>query len=220
MLGFVLNVSKKMDGFWKGDSMKKVLALSLAISLAACSTTQKTGGEGLLSVVTQNVLTIAGNSAMEQADFSLLSGRKVTIELSGFVEERNKGFVTNLVSSKAEASQALLARTGSPDIVLEVVINKAGNDAGSSGVPVLKAARRTEATVDVTLNFRNPATGKRLSQQRVAALSKYEQARWVGFIDGKGAYFVRAASAKDDGGVISRISQELANKNWERVTAP
>ncbi len=199
---------------------KNVFALAMAASLTACSTTQKTGGEGLLSVVTQNVLTIAGNSAMEQADFSLLPGKSVTVELSGFVEERNRGFVANLVSSKAEAAKARLVRTGAPDIVLEVVINKAGNDAGSSGVPVLKAARRTEATVDLTLNFRNPVTGERLSQQRVAALSKYEQARWVGFIDGKGAYFVRATSAKDDGGVMARISRELENKNWDRVSTP
>lgn len=199
---------------------KNALALALAMSLAACSTTQKTGGEGLLSVVTQNVLTIAGNSAMEQADLSLLPGKSVAIELSGFVEERNRGFVSNLVSSKAEAAKARLVRNGAPDIVLEVVINRAGNDAGSSNVPVLKSARRTEATVDLTLNFRNPLTGERLSQQRVAALSKYEQARWVGLIDGKGAYFVRSAGAKDNGGVISRISDELENKSWERVNAP
>lgn len=199
---------------------KNALVLTLAMSLAACSTTQKTGGEGLLSVVTQNVLTIAGNSAMERADLSLLPGKSVAVELSGFVEERNRGFISNLVSSKAEAARARLVRSGAPDVVLEVVINRAGNDAGSSNVPILKSARRTEATVDLTLNFRNPVTGERLSQQRVAALSKYEQARWVGLVDGKGAYFVRSTGVKGESGVISRVSEELANKSWTRVDAP
>lgn len=199
---------------------KRIAALALAMALSACSTTQKTGGEGLLSVVTQNVLTIAGSSAMDQADLRLLAGKGVTIELSGFVEERNRGFVSNLVSASAEASNARIVRTGTPDIILEVVINRAGNDAGSSRVPVIKSSRRTEATVDLTLNLRNPTTGERLSTQRVAALSKYEQSRWVGIIDGKGTYFVRSAAAQGDDSLRSRISDELENKNWLKVEAP
>jgi hypothetical protein len=198
-----------------------VLAAFLAASLAACSTTQKTEGSGLLSVVTQNVLTIAGDAAITQADFSPIKSKGVQIEMSGFVEEKNRGFLTNLVSSKAEDAGALLVRLGKPDYILEVVVNRAGNDAGRSNVPILKASRRTEATVDLTLTVRDPVTGQRISSQRVAALSKYEQAKWVGIVDGKGKYYVRSASSQRQvDGLLPLISEELNNKSWTKVNAP
>jgi hypothetical protein len=198
-----------------------LLSVCLAASLSACSTTQKTEGSGLLSVVTQNVLTIAGDAAISQADFSPIKGKGIQIEMSGFVEEKNRGFLSNLVSSKAENAGSLLVRMRKPDLILEVVVNRAGNDAGKSNVPILKASRRTEATVDLTLTVRDPMTGQRISSQRVAAFSKYEQAKWVGIVDGKGQYYVRSASSQQQvGGVGSRVSEELNNKSWTKVNAP
>ena len=198
-----------------------LLSVCLVASLSACSTTQKTEGSGLLSVVTQNVLTIAGDAAISQADFSPIKGKGIQIEMSGFVEEKNRGFLSNLVSSKAENAGSLLVRMRKPDLILEVVVNRAGNDAGKSNVPILKASRRTEATVDLTLTVRDPMTGQRISSQRVAAFSKYEQAKWVGIVDGKGQYYVRSASSQQQvGGVGSRVSEELNNKSWTKVNAP
>lgn len=200
---------------------KLLIAAFLMASVNACSTTQKTEGSGLLSVVTQNVLTIAGDAAIAQADFSAVKGKGIQIELSGFVEEKNRGFLTNLVSSKAENEGALLVRFGRPALILEVVVNRAGNDAGKSNVPIIKASRRTEATVDLTLTVRDPVSGQRLSSQRVAALSKYEQAKWVGIVDGKGQYYVRTAASPQMGnGVGARVSEELNNKSWTKVSAP
>ena len=91
-----------------------LLSVCLTASLSACSTTQKTEGSGLLSVVTQNVLTIAGDAAISQADFSPIKGKGIQIEMSGFVEEKNRGFLSNLVSSKAENAGSLLIRLGKP----------------------------------------------------------------------------------------------------------
>jgi hypothetical protein len=205
-----------------------LLTAGLAATLSACSTTQKTEGSGLLSVVTQNVLTIAGDGALSQADLSPLKGKGIQIEMTGFVEERNRGFLSNLVSAKTEDAGALLVRSGKPDLILEVVVNRAGNDAGKSSVPVLKTSRRTEAAVDLTLIVRDPINGQRISNQRVAAQSKYEQSRWVGVFDGSGEYFLRLGYSQQEVVGASFISitnseelrEELANKGWRKVNAP
>ena len=205
-----------------------LLAAGLAVTLSACSTTQKTEGSGLLSVVTQNVLTIAGDGALSQADLSPIKGKAIQIEMTGFVEERNRGFLTNLVSAKTEDAGALLVRLGKPDLILEVVVNRAGNDAGKSSVPVLKTSRRTEAAVDLTLIVRDPINGQRISTQRVAAQSKYEQSRWVGVFDGSGEYFLRLGYSQQEVVGASFFSvtnseelrEELANKGWRKVNAP
>ena len=140
--------------------------------LTSCQSTQKTSGEGLISVVAQNVLKIAGNQAIQNADFSNLNNVPVTVELKGFVEEKTEGFIQNLVSSSAEKSGALLIRSGKPDIVIEAVVNSAGNDQGSSRVPVINRALRTESVVDLTIIFRDPDTGKRLSTQDIRGEAK------------------------------------------------
>ena len=205
-----------------------LLAAGLAVTLSACSTTQKTEGSGLLSVVTQNVLTIAGDGALSQADLSPIKGKAIQIEMTGFVEERNRGFLTKLVSAKTEDAGALLVRLGKPDFILEVVVNRAGNDAGKSSVPVLKTSRRTEAAVDLTLIVRDPINGQRISTQRVAAQSKYEQSRWVGVFDGSGEYFLRLGYSQQEVVGASFFSvtnseelrEELANKGWRKVNAP
>jgi hypothetical protein len=197
-----------------------IFAAALAMSLQGCSTTQKTSGEGLLSVVSQNVLRIAGSRVMEDVDFTGVKGRRVAVELTGFVEDRNRGFLTNLVEVEAESAGALLVRSGDPEISIEVAVNRAGNDAGKSSVPILKASRRTEATVDLTFTIRDAVSGERLSVQRSMAESKYEQSKWVGIIDGKGKYFVRNlhAGANTGGGIFSAARNEMDNSGWQEVT--
>ena len=162
--------------------LKITLSILFLLLVSACQSTQKTYGEGLVSVVSQNVVKLAGNSAITQADFSSIKGKKILVELTGFVEERTKGFIDNLVSSNAEKEGARLIRSGDPDILVEVVVNSAGNDQGTSRIPVINRALRTESVVDLTLIFRDPSTGSRISTQDIRGEAKYEQKRWVGSV--------------------------------------
>ena len=185
--------------------------------LNSCQSTQKTTGEGLISVVAQNVLKIAGNQAIQNADFSNLNNVPVTVELKGFVEEKTEGFIQNLVSSSAEKSGALLIRSGKPDIVIEAVVNSAGNDLGSSRVPVINRALRTESVVDLTIIFRDPDTGKRLSTQDIRGEAKYEQKTWVGVINESGKYYVKTSLSPKDG-IGDLIRSDISNAEWTIVT--
>ena len=185
--------------------------------LTSCQSTQKTTGEGLISVVAQNVLKIAGNQAIQNADFSTLNNVPVTVELKGFVEEKTEGFIQNLVSSSAEKSGALLIRSGKPDIVIEAVVNSAGNDQGSSRVPVINRALRTESVVDLTIIFRDPDTGKRLSTQDIRGEAKYEQKTWVGVINESGKYYVKTSLSPKDG-IGDLIRSDISNAEWTIVT--
>tara|TARA_B100001559_G_C16402494_1_gene576425 strand:- start:262 stop:882 length:621 start_codon:yes stop_codon:yes gene_type:complete len=185
--------------------------------LTSCQSTQKTSGEGLISVVAQNVLKIAGNQAIQNADFSNLNNVPVTVELKGFVEEKTEGFIQNLVSSSAEKSGALLIRSGKPDIVIEAVVNSAGNDQGSSRVPVINRALRTESVVDLTIIFRDPDTGKRLSTQDIRGEAKYEQKTWVGVINESGKYYVKTSLSPKDG-IGDLIRSDISNAEWTIVT--
>ena len=184
--------------------------------LTSCQSTQKTTGEGLISVVAQNVLKIAGNQAIENANFSNLNNVSVTVELKGFVEEKTEGFIQNLVSSSAEKSGALLIRNGKPDIIIEAVVNSAGNDQGSSRVPVINRALRTESVVDLTIIFRNPDTGKRLSTQNIRGEAKYEQKTWVGIIDESGKYYVKTSLSNKEG-IGDLIRSDISNSEWTQV---
>jgi len=184
--------------------------------LTSCQSTQKTTGEGLISVVAQNVLKIAGNQAIENANFSNLNNVSVTVELKGFVEQKTEGFIQNLVSSSAEKSGALLIRNGKPDIIIEAVVNSAGNDQGSSRVPVINRALRTESVVDLTIIFRNPDTGKRLSTQNIRGEAKYEQKTWVGIIDESGKYYVKTSLSNKEG-IGDLIRSDISNSEWTQV---
>lgn len=184
--------------------------------LTSCQSTQKTTGEGLISVVAQNVLKIAGNQAIENANFSNLNNVSVTVELKGFVEQKTEGFIQNLVSSSAEKSGALLIRNGKPDIIIEAVINSAGNDQGSSRVPVINRALRTESVVDLTIIFRNPDTGKRLSTQNIRGEAKYEQKTWIGIIDESGKYYVKTSLSNKEG-IGDLIRSDISNSEWTQV---
>lgn len=208
-----------------GESMnRKSILLGLGITLSfsllvSCNSTQKTYGEGLVSVVSQNVVKIAGNSAISNVNFDRVKDKKVLVELTGFVEQRTKGFIENLVSSNAENIGARLIRSGQPEIIIEVVVNSAGNDQGTSRIPVINRALRTESVVDLTLVFRNASTGDRLSTQNVRGEAKYEQKRWVGIIDESGKYYVRNAYLVNPN-LTDRVKSDISNEEWILVERP
>ena len=199
--------------------LKITLSVLFLLLVSACQSTQKTYGEGLVSVVSQNVVKLAGNSAITQADFSSIKGKKILVELTGFVEERTKGFIDNLVSSNAEKEGARLIRSGDPDILVEVVVNSAGNDQGTSRIPVINRALRTESVVDLTLIFRDPSTGSRISTQDIRGEAKYEQKRWVGIIDESGKYYIKRSSM-NNGNLADKVRSDITNDEWILVDRP
>lgn len=175
--------------------IKAYLLVLFSLCLAGgfgCSSTQKTGGEGLVSVVAQNVVRIAGIRAMQSADLSAVKGKAAFVKLTGFVDDRNKNFLENLVRSKIEDSGARLVSEDKAAVTVEVVVNSAGNDRGASKVPLLTSSERTEGSVDMELIIRNTADGARLSSQNVSGLAKYEQSSVLG-IEGSGVYYVKDA---------------------------
>jgi len=199
--------------------LKITLSILFLLLVSACQSTQKTYGEGLVSVVSQNVVKLAGNSAITQADFSSIKDKKILVELTGFVEERTKGFIDNLVSSNAEKEGARLIRSGDPDILVEVVVNSAGNDQGTSRIPVINRALRTESVVDLTLIFRDPSTGSRISTQDIRGEAKYEQKRWVGIIDESGKYYIKSSSVSN-GNLADKVRSDITNDEWILVDRP
>ncbi|MDA9691560.1 hypothetical protein N9U35_00125 [bacterium] len=199
--------------------LKITLSVLFLLLVSACQSTQKTYGEGLVSVVSQNVVKLAGNSAITQADFSSIKDKKILVELTGFVEERTKGFIDNLVSSNAEKEGARLIRSGDPDILVEVVVNSAGNDQGTSRIPVINRALRTESVVDLTLIFRDPSTGSRISTQDIRGEAKYEQKRWVGIIDESGKYYIKSSSVSN-GNLADKVRSDITNDEWILVDRP
>ena len=199
--------------------LKITLSILFLLLVSACQSTQKTYGEGLVSVVSQNVVKLAGNSAITQADFSSIKDKKILVELTGFVEERTKGFIDNLVSSNAEKEGARLIRSGDPDILVEVVVNSAGNDQGTSRIPVINRALRTESVVDLTLIFRDPSTGSRISTQDIRGEAKYEQKRWVGIIDESGKYYIKSSSM-NNGNLADKVRSDITNDEWILVDRP
>ena len=196
---------------------KSLLIFSAVLLISACQSTQKTTGEGLVSVVAQNVLKLAGDQAIKGANFNSVSGLPVKIELKGFVEQKTKGFIENLVSAKAEKSGALLIRNGEPDIIIETVVNSAGNDRGSSSIPIINRALRTESVVDLTIILRDANTGERLSTQDIRGESKYEQKRWIGIIDESGKYYVKSLLLTQEG-IGDKIRSDISNDGWILTT--
>ena len=196
---------------------KLFISFTIIFIVSSCQSTQKTTGEGLISVVAQNVLKLAGNQAIKGANFSSVNNVKVKVELKGFVEEKTKGFIENLVSSNAEKNGALLIRNGEPSIIIEAVVNSAGNDQGSSRIPVINRALRTESVVDLTIVFRDADSGKRISTQDLRGEAKYEQKTWVGIIDESGKYYVKA-SLISTGGIGDQIKADISNDGWILTT--
>jgi|TARA_B100001093_G_scaffold380501_1_gene365945 hypothetical protein len=194
-----------------------LITFTFMFVITSCQSTQKTSGEGLISVVAQNVLKLAGNQAIKGANFSSVDNVKIKVELKGFVEEKTKGFIENLVSSKAEKSGALLIRNGEPSIIIEAVVNSAGNDQGSSRIPVINRAMRTESVVDLTIVFRDADSGKRLSTQDLRGEAKYEQKTWVGIIDESGKYYVKDSITNAEG-IGNQIRSDISNDGWILIT--
>ena len=196
---------------------KSLLILSMILLFSACQSTQKTTGEGLISVVAQNVLKLAGDQAIKGVNFNSVSGLPIKVELKGFVEEKTKGFIENLVSASAEKNGAMLIRNGEPEIIIETVVNSAGNDRGSSSIPIINRALRTESVVDLTIILRDANTGERLSTQDVRGESKYEQKRWIGIIDESGKYYVKSSLIIQDG-IGDKIRSDISNDGWVMTT--
>jgi hypothetical protein len=166
-----------------------VLGLASLLVVGGCSSTQKTGGQGMVSVVAQNVVRIAGAKAMRDLQLTELKGKKANVQTTGFVDEFNKGFIQNIMHSHIEASGATLVDRSNAEFVVDVAVNAAGNDNGRSGY-VVGSAERTEGSVDLTITVRNAATGARLSSQNIRGYAKYQQGSFLG-ISGAGAYFVK-----------------------------
>lgn len=167
---------------------KLVIAILLASGLVACSSTQKTEGQGMVSVVAQNVVRIAGTEAMEDLDLSAVQDRRIYVDVTGFADAFSAGYIENLVRNKAEVSGGKLVTEANADLILEVAVNAAGNDVGASSY-VVGGSSRSEGTVDLTVTVRDSSSGDRLSRQQVVGYAKYQQGTFLG-ISGSGAYFV------------------------------
>lgn len=177
-----------------------VLALLLISLLIGCSTTQKTAGQGMISVVAQNVVRIAGKEAFTDVDLTEVKDRNVTVLITGFSDEFSSGFIENLSRNAVEASGGKLVGEAYAELIVEVAVNAAGNDlAGNSYI--VGGSARSEGTVDLTITIRNNKTGDRLSRQQIVGFAKYQQGTFLGIV-GSGAYFV------------------LRNDRWELVDDP
>jgi hypothetical protein len=163
--------------------------------IVGCSTTQKTGGAGLVSVVAQNVVRIAGVKAIKEADVSSLSGKATYVKLTGFIDDQNRGFIDHLARSRAEDAGARLVSEDKAQLMLEVVVNSAGNDRGGSRIPVISRSERTEGTVDLDIIIRNTTDGTKILTQNVRGEAKYEQTSVIG-IQGSGTYYVKNSKGK------------------------
>jgi len=173
-----------------------VLVMSVVVAVAmGCSTTQKTPGGGLTSVVAQNVVRIACVSALRSADLTSLSGKSVELKLTGFSDEKNKGILELLFRSKMEESGARIVAADAAEIQAEVATMSAGNDQGRSSFPLLSHSERTEGSVDVLLTLRNPKTGEVISSQPLTGAAKYQQTTFIG-LQGGGIYYVKTAKGK------------------------
>ena len=176
--------------FKKAGLLITVCIFLASIMFSGCSTRQKTMGLGMVSVVAQNVVKIAGVKAMKDADLSPVKGKKTYVMTTGFADDFNRGFIENLVRSKAEDAGALLVKKSSADLILEVAVNSAGNDLASTRIPLITKATRTEGTVDLSLTLRDNNTGQRISKQSIIGHAKYEQGEFIG-IQGSGQYYVK-----------------------------
>ena len=184
--------------------MKKLTFLAALIvtiaGTAACSSTQKTEGQGMVSVVAQNVVRIAGKEAMADLDLSRANERRAYVDVTGFADAFSAGYIENLVRNRAEVDGGRLVTEANADIVIEVAVNAAGNDVGISSY-VVGGSSRSEGTVDLTITLRDSRTGERISRQQVVGYAKYLLGTFLG-ISGSGAYFV------------------LKNDSWEIVDDP
>lgn len=157
--------------------------------LTACSTTQKTPGGGMVSVVAQNVVKVAGYRAVRDLDLKIVSGRKTFLEITGFNDGANRGFIESLMRNQVELVGGTLVDKQRADVTVEVIVNVAGIDHGTSSYFV-GGAERSEGAFDVSILVRNALEGSRLSSQTIRGYAKYQEGSFLG-IKGSGAYFVK-----------------------------
>jgi hypothetical protein len=187
-----------------GEAMQKIkyilALLAVVFFISSCSSTQKTAGEGMVSVVAQNVVRIAGTHAIKNLDIGEVDGQPVFVEVTGFADSFSSGYVLNLLRGEVENQGGRLVAERYAELIVEVAVNAAGNDLGASGY-IIGGSTRSEGTVDLTVSVRNGESGERLSRQQIVGYAKYQQGSFLG-ITGSGAYFV------------------MDNGNWEIVRDP
>ena len=84
---------------------------------------------------------------------------------------------------------------------------------------MINRALRTESVVDLTLIFRDPSTGSRISTQDIRGEAKYEQKRWVGIIDESGKYYIKSSSM-NNGNLADKVRSDITNDEWILVDRP
>jgi len=167
----------------------KFFAMSLmCLVLIGCSSTQKTSGQGMISVVAQNVVRIAGKEAIRDLNIGPAKGRNTYVSVTGFGDEFSSGYIQNLIRTEVENHGGKLTAQQFADTAVEVAVNAAGNDMGQSGY-IVGGSTRSEGTIDLTITVRDLKTGDRLSTQKILGRAKYQQGTFLG-ITGSGAYFV------------------------------
>lgn len=182
-------------------TLQTYLAIGLIVGLTACSSTQKTEGQGMVSVVAQNAVRIAGAEAIAQLDIAdEVSNKASTVNVTGFADSFSSGFVLNLIRDAVEDQGGRLVRPEEAEITVDVAVNAAGNDlAGNSFI--IGGSTRSEGSLNLTVTIRNTVSGSRISRQQIEGYAKYQQGSFLG-ITGSGAYFV------------------LKNDKWELVDDP
>ena len=166
------------------------IVLTATCLLSACSTTEKSGGQGMVSVVAQNVVRIAGQQAIRSLSLTELDGIKCTVVVSGFADDFNRGYVENLIKNEVEENGGKLVNQQYAEYVVDVGVNAAGNDKGASSY-IVGGAQRTEGSVDLTVTVRSLVSGDKMSSQTIRGEAKYQQGSILG-ITGSGAYFVKS----------------------------
>jgi hypothetical protein len=167
-----------------------VCILAVFVLLTACSSTQKTGGHGVMSVVAQNVVRIACSDALHDADFSSLNKQKVYLTFTGFIEPELEGYIEHKFRDKVEDAGGFIVSEQNADTEMEVVMHNAGIDRGSSRVPIVTRSERTEGAVDAEIICRDLESGTKLSRQRIRGEAKYQQTKVLG-VSGSGTYYVK-----------------------------
>ena len=90
------------------------------ITLTGCSSTQKTQGQGMVSVVAQNAVRIAGSEAVSKLDISEVYGKKAHVVVTGFADEFNRGYVLNLLRDAVEDAGGQLEAEGRAELTAMV----------------------------------------------------------------------------------------------------
>lgn len=167
---------------------KFLMACVLSMTLVGCSSTQKTEGQGMVSVIAQNVVRIAGTKAVSNLNINEVKNKKINIKVTGFADKFSEGYIQNLIGDVVEKNGGKLVSEQYAQLSVDVAVNAAGNDVGHSSY-ILGGSSRSEGTVDLTVTVRDVTSGDRLSRQQIVGHAKYSQGSFLG-ISGSGAFFV------------------------------